>query len=182
MDSSVLGALIGLAGVAFGAGATFCGIVYQQRHTTRAASLAQRRSEATQAAQHLLTELLALQQLLRKGAHTSSEEELSEYQHTKLQHHATVQLHAQWLPDAGLRARLTSNALYASIGPQGDQRSHSEIRSDAMLACADSVACIGAFLRSEALPRRSPEIEAVISRWPEGKEFHTYIVSGPPTE
>jgi hypothetical protein len=99
-----------------------------------------------------------------------------------LQHHATVQLHAQWLPDAELRARLMSNALYASIGPQGDQRSPSEVRSDAMLACGDSVACLGAFLRSEALPRRSPEVEAVIGRWPAGKDFHWYIVNGPPTE
>ncbi|MFJ9089773.1 hypothetical protein ACIRL3_45890 [Streptomyces sp. NPDC102384] len=182
MDSSVLGALIGLAGVGAGAGAAFCGVVYQQRHTTHAASLAQQRSEAIQAAQHLLTELLALQQLLRRGAHTASEEERSEYQRIRLHHHATVQLHSQWLPDAELRARLTSNALYASIGPQGDQRSTSEVRSDAMLACADSVACLGAFLRSESLPRRSPEVEAVISRWPEGKDFHSYIVTGPPTE
>lgn len=138
--------------------------------------------QSIQAAQHLLTELLALQQLLRKGARTASEEEKSEYQRTKLHHHATVQLHSQWLPGAELRSRLTSNVLYASIGPQNDQRSDSERRSDAMLACADSVACLGAFLRSEAPPRRSPEVEAVIRRWPEGKDYHEYIVSGPPRE
>lgn len=74
------------------------------------------------------------------------------------------------------------NALYTQVGPVGDSRSDVERRSDGMALCADSIACIGAFLRSEPLPTRDPFANQVLARWPEGRELHTFIVAGPPEE
>jgi hypothetical protein len=64
MDAAVLGAAIGVVGVGVGAGAAFGGVVYQQRYAARAALSTQRRTEAMTAAERLLTELLAVQQIL----------------------------------------------------------------------------------------------------------------------
>ncbi|MFI9774646.1 hypothetical protein ACIHCV_08040 [Streptomyces sp. NPDC051956] len=72
MDSTVLGAVIGLAGISIGAGGAFAGVVYQQRHAARAAEGAQRRAEALEAAAEILNELLTLQQLFRRGEHSNA--------------------------------------------------------------------------------------------------------------
>ncbi|MEU3761338.1 hypothetical protein [Streptomyces albogriseolus] len=182
MDASVLSALVGLIGVGAGAGATFGGVVYQQRHGTREARTARLRGEAVAAAEKILSELLAMQHSLRLGSYGAAEEEQRDYRRALQHHHATIQLHSQWLPDAELRSRLTVNALYTQIGPVGDSRSGIERRGHGMALCADSIACLGAFLRSEALPVRDAYVDQILARWPEGRELHTFIVSGPPVE
>ncbi|GAP53240.1 uncharacterized protein SAZU_8121 [Streptomyces azureus] len=179
MDATVLGALIGLVGVSAGAGATFGGVVYQQRHASRAAETARRRGEAVTAAEKLLAELLVMQQNLRRGAYDVTGDEVHEYNRARSRHHATVQLHSQWLPDAELRTRLGINALYTQIGPAGDPRSDVQRRADGMSLCLDSIACLGAFLRSEPIPQRDAATLEVLARWPQGQSMDRFIVSGP---
>lgn len=179
VDASVLGALIGLVGVGAGAGAAFGGVVYQQRHGARAAETARRRGEAVAAAERILAELLTMQQSLRRGD-GATEDERREYHRVFDRHHATVQLHSQWLPHAELRSRLNVNALLTEIGPTGDTRCDVERRAHGMTLCADSIACLGAFLRSEAIPGRGAAAEEVLARWPEGQHLHTFIISAPP--
>ncbi|MCS0606199.1 hypothetical protein NX794_34050 [Streptomyces sp. LP11] len=175
MDASVLDALIGLIGVAAGGGAACGGVVYQQRHGTRAADTARRRGEAVAAAERILAELLTTQQHLRQGFHDVAEDERQEYFRVLRRHHATVQLYAQWLPDAQLRDRLSTNALYVQIGPLGDQRSDAQRRVEGMALCTDSISCLGSYLRSEAVPHRDNSTSELLARWPEGREFHTFI-------
>ncbi|MFF1306589.1 hypothetical protein [Streptomyces sp. NPDC058307] len=182
MDPSVTGALIGLIGVVAGAGAAFGGVVYQQLHSERAALMARKRTEAAGAAEQLLVELLSIQQLLRRGTYDFSEEERREHYRTLMRHPATMQLHSQWLPDAELRSRLSVNALYVNLGPSGDVRSDVERRQNGMAVCFDSIACLGAFLRSEDLPGRPPDAQQVLDHWPDGQDGHTFIVSSWPAD
>ena len=182
MDASLLGALIGLVGVGVGAGTAFPGVVYQQRHVDRAALTERKRAEATGAAERLLAELLDVQQLLRRGTYGFTKEESRDHYRTLARHHATIQLHSQWLPDAELRSRLGTNALYTQVGPAGDTRSDVEHRGDGMALCADSIACLGAYLRSEELQERAAAAEQVIARWPEGQDAATFVISGWPAD
>jgi hypothetical protein len=59
-------------------------------------------------------------------------------------------------------------ALIGLLGPPDDARGDTEFRSDGVILCADSIASLGAFLRSEELPEQPSEAERVINRWPEG--------------
>ncbi|MFD5078211.1 hypothetical protein [Streptomyces sp. NPDC058371] len=179
MDATVLGALIGLVGVGAGAGAAFAGIVYQQRHATRAAEIARRRGEAVTAAEKLLAELLAMQQNLRRGTYGATEDEIREHNRVGRRHHANVQLFSQWLPDGELRTRLSVNALYTQVGPVDDSRNDVQRRGDGMILCMDSIACLGAFLRFEPIPQRETATLEVLARWPQGQSMQWFIDSGP---
>ncbi|MET8580667.1 hypothetical protein ABZX39_07215 [Streptomyces collinus] len=161
MDASVLSALAGLIGVAAGAAATFGGVVYQQRHGAREAKMARLRGEAVAAAEKILAELLTMQHRLRLGAHT--EDEWRDYLRVMQSHHATIQLHSQWLPDAELRSRLAVNALYTEIGPPG--LPHDRVTSE--LAC--SAGRVGRMSLCPSLIRRSSARTSCGSRGTEAR-------------
>ncbi len=90
----------------------------------------------------------------------------------------TVQVLMQRVPHAELRERVRVTTLYLPLCPPGDTRSWEEQRVDRIYLCADAIACLGAYLRGEPLPRPAERVTQVRGVWPfmeAGTDRDTFI-------
>ncbi|WP_327421257.1 hypothetical protein OG612_32765 [Streptomyces sp. NBC_01527] len=166
MESSVVVGVIGLASALLGAGVTFAGIVYQQRHQARVDREAQRQALATAAVERVLGELSAIQRIVRRSTRDLTAEEAEERRLRLHDHVASILLEAQRIPDPRVRDRVRENASFVLLSPPEDPRTPDERRMDGMWVCGDSIGCLGAYLREEPLPGRLSPVQELIDRWP----------------
>ncbi|KFG10601.1 hypothetical protein [Streptomyces scabiei] len=175
MDATVAAGVIGLIGAVIGSTATVTGIIYQQRHTTRMHAASLQRSTVHTAAQTLLREILDIQEVLRRSLTDLSLDDASQRARRIREHLAIVLTNAQWLPSASLRQRLQENAAFVNVSPADDHRSSLEKRVDAMHLCADSITCLGAYIRDEPIPDRPSDVEDIVARWPDLRSATWFI-------
>lgn len=177
MDAAVTAGFIGLIGAVVGSAATFSGVIYQQRHTARLHAASVQRATVHTAAQQLMREILEVQAVLQRDPSDLDPDEFAQQGRRLREHLSVVLIDGQWLSDSQLRRRLQENAAFVNMSPPGDTRSSVEKRADAMLLCADSIACLGAYVREEPMPSRLRDTEDVLARWPKMRSA-TWFIEG----
>ncbi|MGW2618674.1 hypothetical protein [Streptomyces sp. NPDC001500] len=162
MDASVwVGAVFGLVGTGVGGGLSIWSSAMAQRQQAVRASEERQQVRASTAVETALTELLEIQRDVRRAGPLDDARQQSI--HERVLH---VQVLMQRVPDAALRTRVREDTLFMPLAPPGDTRSSQERRVDIMLLCADAIACLGAYLRTEPLPPPAERLRTLRSLWP----------------
>ncbi|MGW5970025.1 hypothetical protein [Streptomyces sp. NPDC055186] len=162
MDASVwVGAVFGLVGTGVGGGLSIWSSAMAQRQQAVRAREERQQVRASTAVEAALAELLKVQRDARRAG--PLDEARQQLLHERVLH---VQVLMQRVPDAVLRTRVREDTLFMPLAPPDDTRTSQERRVDIMLLCADAIACLGAYLRTEPLPPPAEGIQALRSLWP----------------
>lgn len=159
VETEILVGLIGLGGALVGAGATFAGVVYQQRRQDLSAKRLQRQAQTAGAADTILFDLYELQRVARQGNDGLTESERAERYRGQHDAVARIVLNVQRIPDAELRSRLQQNAFFVLLNPPEDTRPEMERREATLWLCMDSIESLGAYLRNEPAPQRNSAVK-----------------------
>ncbi|MEV6297729.1 hypothetical protein AB0M41_47085 [Streptomyces sp. NPDC051896] len=164
MDASVwVAAVFGLAGTGVGGGLSIWSSAIAQRQQAVRAHEERQQVRASTAVEAALAELLEVQRDARRAG--PLDEARQQLLHERVLH---VQVLMQRVPDAALRTRVREDTLFMPLAPPGDTRTSQERRADIMLLCADAIACLGAYLRTEPLPPPAERLQTLRSLWPFG--------------
>ncbi|WP_030257067.1 hypothetical protein [Streptomyces violens] len=162
MEASVwVGAVFGLVGTGIGGALSIWSAVMTQRQQAAHTREEQRQARASAAVEAALTELFEIQRDARRAGPDS--ETRRQQLHERV---LNIQVLMQRVPDAGLRDRVREASFFLPLSPAGDTRSREERRVDSMYLCADAIACLGAYLRAEAMPARTGRVEEIRALWP----------------
>lgn len=179
MDASVwVGAIFGLVGTGVGGGLSVWSSIVAQRQQAIHQREDRRQALATSAVEAALAELFQIQRAARRAIPEEEAQAAARLLHERV---LNVQIVMQRVPDAELRDRVREDTLLMPLSPPGDTRTRQERRVDIMLLCADAIACLGAYLRSEALPLRVERVGAIRALWPfsdMGSDQETFIYEG----
>lgn len=174
MDASVwVGAVFGLVGTGVGGALSIWSTVMTQRQQAAQARQEQREARASTAMEEVLTELFEVQRDARRAGPDNEAR-----RHLLHERVLNVQVLMQRVPDADLRTRVREDTFFMPLLPSGDSRTWEERRVDRMYLCADAIACLGARLRGEPMPRRTDRVEAMRALWPfsdVGSDRETFI-------
>lgn len=162
MDASVwVGAVFGLIGTGVGGGLSIWSSAMAQRQQTVRAHEERQQIRATTAVETALAELLEVQRDARRAG--PLDDARQRLLHERVLH---VQVLMQRVPDAALRTRVREDTLFMPLAPPDDTRTSQERRADTMLLCADAIACLGAYLRTEPLPPPTERLQTLRNLWP----------------
>jgi membrane-bound lytic murein transglycosylase len=175
VNSELVVGAIGLAGTLAGAGATFIGVVYQQRQQERSTRAHRHQEQATEAVNKILAELYEIQRKARQAADGLAEADREERYRAQHDSVAQITLTVQAVPDEVLRVRIQENVFFVLLNPPEDSRTERERRMDTMWLCADSVECLGAYLREEPLPEQNDRVVELYERFPSFRDSRWFI-------
>ncbi|MFF3515467.1 hypothetical protein [Streptomyces sp. NPDC002573] len=162
MDASVwVGAVFGLVGTGVGGGLSVWSSAMAQRQQAVRAREEHQQMRAATAVEAALAELLEVQRDARRAG--PLDEDRMHRLHERVLH---VQVLMQRVPDAALRTRVRDDTLFMPLAPPEDTRTSQERRADIMLLCADAIACLGAYLRTEPLPTPAERLQTLRNLWP----------------
>ncbi|WP_405624904.1 hypothetical protein OG933_01570 [Streptomyces sp. NBC_00016] len=161
MDSSAwVGALFGLTGTMIGGTLSIWSAVIAQRRQAAQARDDQRQTRAATATEAALTKLLEIERDARRaGPHDNARSHLL---HERI---LSIQVLMQRVPDAGLRDRVRENYLLMPLYLPDDTRTWEQRRVDRIHLCRDAIACLGAYLRGEAMPPRTNPVGEIRALW-----------------
>ncbi|MGW7668209.1 hypothetical protein ACWGJX_13900 [Streptomyces sp. NPDC054775] len=162
MDASVwVVAVFGLVGTGVGGGLSVWSSAMTQRQQAARAREDRQQVRASTAVEAAMAELLEIQRDARRAG--ALDEARQQLLHERVLH---VQILMQRVPDAALRTRVRQDTLFMPLAPPDDTRTSQERRADILLLCADAIACLGAYLRTEPLPPPAGRLQALRSLWP----------------
>ncbi|MFE5861704.1 hypothetical protein ACFQ77_14275 [Streptomyces virginiae] len=174
MDAAVwVAALSGLVGTGIGGGLSIWSTTINHRRQAADRREAEAQARASVAIEEAMEHLLAIWHEARRSGEQDGAAKRSLQERI-----LTVQILMQRVPHAELRERVRVTTLYLPLSPPDDTRSWEEQRVDRIFLCADAVACLGAHLRGESLPRPTERVTQIRGTWPfmeAGTDRDTFI-------
>ena len=135
--------------------------VITQRRQAAQAREEQRQTRADTATEAALTELLEIERDARRAG--PNDEARKHLLHERT---LCIQVLMQRVPDVGLRDRVRGDCLLMPLSLPDDTRTWEQRRADRIHLCRDAIACLGAYLRGEAMPPRTGQVEEIRTIWP----------------
>ncbi|GAA1100699.1 hypothetical protein GCM10009577_23530 [Streptomyces javensis] len=166
MDAGVwVGAVTGLAGAVVGAGGSIGATLVTQRYQRTEARREQRERLATETAEAISREFVALHELARSyPAEGAPEDVMRPYRLRSNEHHNSILLALHRLPDRALAERLGDVAVASAFAFQGSEGSYQDRRQGAFSVPYEGLSCLGAFLRGDPLPPPTSYTQVVTRR------------------